>query len=124
MTPVDRPGGGDFTTVRSTITTVRLIITGRVQGVWYRGWTVDRARELDLAGWVRNLTDGSVEALVNGPKDKVDALTDLCRKGPRLARVDDIDVGVIDPPGYGGAFPTTTFDQISTHNPSDMPERQ
>ena len=53
--------------ISGDITTVRLSITGRVQGVWYRGWTVDQAKALGLAGWVRNFTDGSVEALVNGP---------------------------------------------------------
>ncbi len=117
MTVPEKVRGGD-------ITTVHLSITGCVQGVWYRGWTMDSARELGLAGWVRNLTDGSVEALVNGPQDKVDQMIALCRGGPPAARVDDIDVRVIDPPGKGGAFPTTTFDQISTHNPADMPERR
>ena len=110
--------------MQSTVTTVRLSITGRVQGVWYRGWTVSQARELGLAGWVRNVTDGSVEALVNGPKDTVDRLITLCHSGPPAARVEDVDVQVIDPPGKGGRFPTSTFDQISTHNPADMPERR
>ncbi len=108
----------------STITTVQLVITGRVQGVWYRGWTVSRAQELGLAGWVRNVTDGSVEALVNGPKDRVDWLIALCRTGPPAAKVDTVDVQIVDPPGKGGAFPTSTFDQISTHNPADMSKRK
>ncbi len=107
--------------VLSTITTVRLSITGRVQGVWYRGWAMDKAKALGLAGWVRNVTDGSVEALVNGPKDKVDALIALCWKGSTLARVDNVDVMVIDPPGKGGAFPTTGFQQLGTFDPSEMP---
>ena len=48
--------------------TIRVRITGRVQGVWYRGWTVDQARHLRLAGWVRNRLDGSVEAVFSGPR--------------------------------------------------------
>lgn len=107
-----------------TDTTVRLAITGRVQGVWYRGWSVGKAQGLGLAGWVRNVTDGSVEVLVNGPKEKVDQMIDLCRSGPPAARVDDVAVTVIDPPGKGGRFPTTTFDQIGTFDPGEMPERR
>ena len=107
----------------STITTVRLSVTGRVQGVWYRGWTVGKAQELGLAGWVRNITDGSVEALINGPKETVDTLVALCRSGPPAARVDGIDVTVIDPPGMGGAFPSTEFQPLDTFDPSEMPEK-
>ena len=106
------------------VTTVRLLISGRVQGVWYRGWTVDQARKRNLAGWVRNITDGTVEALVNGPKSDVDDLIAACHKGPPAARVDEVDVSVIDPPGRGGAFPTTTFDQLGTYDPNEMPERK
>ena len=46
---------------------VRVVISGRVQGVWYRGWTVDEARARGLDGWVRNRRDGSVEAVFQGP---------------------------------------------------------
>ncbi len=72
------------------IKTLHLSIQGRVQGVWYRGWTVDQARARGLAGWVRNRADGSVEAVVSGPAEAVDALVDACRKGPPLARVDRV----------------------------------
>ena len=106
---------------RGDVTTVGLRISGRVQGVWYRGWTVDRATELGLAGWVRNLTDGTVEVLANGPREAVDRLIDVCRKGPKLARVDDVAVMVVDQPGYGGAFPTKGFQKLGDHNPADMP---
>lgn len=106
---------------RGDTTTVQLRISGRVQGVWYRGWTVDKATELGLSGWVRNITDGTVEALVNGPQAKVDEMIAACRKGPVLARVDDIKTHVVDPPGYGGAFPTTGFDKLGDFDPSDMP---
>jgi acylphosphatase len=69
---------------------VRVRITGRVQGVWYRGWTVHQARRLHLAGWVRNRHDGSVEAVFSGPKDAVRAMIDDCRRGPPGAVVGEI----------------------------------
>ena len=107
--------------LRGNATTVGLRVSGRVQGVWYRGWAVGKATELGLAGWVRNITDGSVEVLVNGPKDQVDQMIEACRSGPPSASVDDVAITIVDPPGKGGAFPTTGFDQLGTHNPSDMP---
>lgn len=70
---------------------VRVRIMGRVQGVWFRGWTVDQARRLGLAGWGRNRHDGSVEALFVGAADRVDAMLALCREGPPAARVDTIE---------------------------------
>lgn len=70
--------------------TVHLKITGRVQGVWYRAWTRETAESLSLNGWVRNRLDGSVEALVNGPADKVDELIKRCWDGPSAAQVDNI----------------------------------
>ncbi len=70
--------------------TIRLLIEGRVQGVWYRGWTVDAARARGLDGWVRNLSDGRVEAVVSGPAFQVDALVELCRQGPPAAQVTTI----------------------------------
>ncbi len=71
---------------------VRVRIGGRVQGVWFRGWTVDQARRLDLAGWVRNRHDGSVEALFVGAADRVDAMLALCGEGPPAARVDTVEI--------------------------------
>ena len=62
-------------------------IEGRVQGVWYRGWAVDHALALGLAGWVRNRRDGSVEALFVGRAAAVDEMLARCRTGPRAARV-------------------------------------
>ncbi len=67
--------------------TVRVFVQGRVQGVWYRGWTVATARSLGLCGWVRNRRDGSVEAVFSGPETDVDAMLDQCRQGPPSARV-------------------------------------
>ena len=69
---------------------VRVEIRGRVQGVWYRGWTLDEAARRALRGWVRNRRDGSVEALFIGPKGQVDAMIEACRTGPPAARVDSI----------------------------------
>ena len=71
---------------------VRLRITGRVQGVWYRGWTIDQARELGLDGWVRNRRDGSVEAMAFGPAERVDELIARCRIGPPAAVVERVEV--------------------------------
>ena len=71
---------------------VRLRITGRVQGVWYRGWTIDQARELGLDGWVRNRRDGSVEAMAFGPAERVDELIARCRIGPSAAVVEGVEV--------------------------------
>lgn len=81
---------------------VRLRITGRVQGVGYRWWTVWEASRRGLDGWVRNRFDGSVEVLVAGPTDKVEELIDACRRGPDLARVDDIVVTLAADPGRTG----------------------
>jgi acylphosphatase len=91
---------GDRSGMSGTIT-IRVRITGRVQGVWYRGWTIDQARRLGLAGWVRNRLDGSVEAVFSGPKDAVRAMIDRCRQGPPGAMVsrltEQIETAPVDP---------------------------
>ncbi len=74
----------------------RLTITGRVQGVGYRDWAVDFGQRLGLSGWVRNRSDGSVEALIVGEETAVGTMIDACRSGPPLARVDAIDVEPVD----------------------------
>jgi acylphosphatase len=65
-------------------------VTGRVQGVGYRAWFTDEATARDLEGWVRNLRDGSVEALLAGPADVVADMIAACRRGPSMARVDAV----------------------------------
>ncbi|WP_299380210.1 acylphosphatase [uncultured Kiloniella sp.] len=70
---------------------VKLLISGRVQGVWYRRWTVDVAQKLGLAGWVRNLPTGQVEAVVKGEVDKIDVLVKLCHEGPEHANVISVE---------------------------------
>jgi len=60
----------------------RLTITGQVQGVGYRHWAMTTGRRLGLTGWVRNRTDGSVEALIVGEDAAIGAMIDACRRGP------------------------------------------
>ena len=74
----------------------RLTITGRVQGVGYREWAIATGRQLGLTGWVRNRTDGSVEALIVGGESAVGQMIEACRHGPPLARVAEIDVDPVD----------------------------
>jgi acylphosphatase len=71
--------------------TVSVRIRGRVQGVWYRGWTEEEAARRGLRGWVRNRRDGSVEALFCGPSAVVQDMVDACRKGPPAARVEAVE---------------------------------
>lgn len=68
-----------------------LLILGRVQGVFYRNWTVETARSLGLTGWVRNRMDGSVEVLVQGGADAIDHFMALAQDGPPAARVTQIE---------------------------------
>jgi acylphosphatase len=69
---------------------VRLRITGRVHGVGYRLWAMRTAANLGVRGWVRNRFDGSVEALVTGAPERVDAMIEACWRGPRAARVSEV----------------------------------
>ena len=80
----------------SEISTIKVIITGRVQRVWFRGWTVQEARRLGLDGWVHNLPDGSVEAVFSGPAPTVRAMIDLCWQGPPHAQVVGIEEAPFD----------------------------
>lgn len=65
-------------------------ISGRVQGVFFRAWVMDSARRLGLAGWVRNLFDGRVEAVFEGAPETVDRMVQWCHDGPDHARVDTV----------------------------------
>jgi len=69
-----------------------VIVRGTVQGVYYRSSTQREARALGLAGWVRNMSDGSVEAVFEGPRTTVERMIDWCRSGPPRAVVDDVSV--------------------------------
>lgn len=87
----------------------RAEIAGKVQGVWYRGWTVETARSMGLDGWVRNRADGSVEALFAGPAAAVAAMLDACRRGPSAAKVASVN----DFPAEAPA-PKSGFQQLPT----------
>lgn len=73
------------------ITTVRVVISGRVQGVWYRAWTERQAAALGLDGWVRNRRDGTVEAVLSGDVAVVEQMISELWDGPDLAQVKAID---------------------------------
>jgi len=81
--------------------TVRVLITGRVQGVAYRAWTERNAKALGLQGWVRNRRNGAVEALFSGASDRVEEMLERCRDGPPSAMVGE--VAIIE--DEGGAAP-------------------
>jgi acylphosphatase len=68
------------------------MIRGRVQGVYFRASTVYEAQNLGLTGWVRNCPDGSVEAVAEGTREKLDELIAWCKKGPSGARVKNVEV--------------------------------
>jgi len=79
-----------------------LLVLGRVQGVGYRWWTVGTAQRLGLDGWVRNLTDGTVEILAIGRPEAVDALAQACRTGPAGAQVEEVERALADDDGSRG----------------------
>ena len=71
---------------------VHVLVSGLVQGVNYRWFTLETADGLGLTGWVRNLPDGRVEAEIEGDKDVVQQMIEAMRKGPRFAQVTDLEV--------------------------------
>jgi acylphosphatase len=83
--------------------TQRLKIRGLVQGVGFRYALREQARRKALAGWVRNRTDGSVEALVQGPPERVSEVVAWARRGPPASRVDEVQVEPLpdEPPHFG-----------------------
>jgi acylphosphatase len=84
-------------------------IEGRVQGVWYRGWTVQEAIHRGLSGWVRNRSDGSVEALFAGRDDAVEEMVAACWQGPPAARPTNVTIRPADRPDRPGFFPLATL---------------
>ncbi len=71
---------------------LRVILSGRVQGVGFRAWVVANATHAGLQGWVRNVQDGSVEAVFSGEDSAVKQMIESCKNGPEAARVDKIEV--------------------------------
>ena len=74
---------------------VRVRVTGKVQGVFYRVWVKRKATELGITGWVRNVDEGNVEMLFQGEKDAVDEMLQQCREGSRSASVVNVDVELV-----------------------------
>ncbi len=81
---------------------VRCFVSGRVQGVWYRGSAQDKARDLGVRGYARNLVDGRVEVVACGEEDAVEALVRWLNKGPPMARVTGVERQSVDPESCEG----------------------
>jgi acylphosphatase len=81
---------------------MRVLVRGRVQGVFFRAETRARAESLALSGSVRNLPDGAVEAVFEGDPERVESMVDWCKRGPEGASVEDVDVSVEEPTGERG----------------------
>jgi len=84
-----------------TRTRAHVYVSGKVQGVYFRATTRDEARERGVDGWVRNLADGRVEAVFEGPEDDVEAMVAFCHEGSEAARVEDVDASYGVPEGEG-----------------------
>jgi acylphosphatase len=80
----------------------RVVVTGHVQGVFFRDTTRRRAAEHGVAGWVTNRRDGAVEAVFEGARRDVSALVDFCGRGPSGARVEHVDAVAEEPEGITG----------------------
>lgn len=76
-----------------------VFVHGRVQGVFFRGTAQDYGRSLNVTGWVRNLPDGRVEGMFEGPRERVEAMVDWCRHGPPHAQVEGLEVTWHPPTG-------------------------
>lgn len=83
-------------------TRAHAFVTGRVQGVYYRASTRDAARERGVDGWVRNLEDGRVEAVFEGPREAVESMVEWCHEGSPAAEVEDVEAEFGDPQGENG----------------------
>lgn len=84
------------------MTAVQAQVHGMVQGVGFRWSCVQQAEQLGVAGWVRNLADGSVELWAEGDEQAVAALLEWCRTGPRWARVEHVETLAVAPQGLQG----------------------
>ena len=84
------------------MTRARVQVRGRVQGVFFRAEARARAESLGVAGWIRNLPDGRVEAVFEGEDEHVDSMVEWCRRGPAGAEVEEVDVERQEPVGETG----------------------
>ncbi len=87
--------------------TNHIIVTGRVQGVGFRYFTVRCANNLGLCGWVRNLPDGGVEAVIQGQNEKIEEMIELLQEGPGASIVTDLKIEEIEQEEFSGF--TTRF---------------
>lgn len=81
---------------------VELVVSGRVQGVYYRATAREVAGQLGVAGWVRNRGDGAVAVRAEGQRDAVDRFIEWSRQGPPAARVDEVEISEVTPQGDAG----------------------
>lgn len=84
---------------------VHVFVSGRVQGVWFRANTKQKAEQLGVTGWVRNTHDGRVEAIFEGEEDRIKEMIEWCHRGPPLARIDNVEIK--------NQNPTNGFDDFS-----------
>ena len=77
-----------------------ILVSGRVQGVFYRASTREKALELGIKGWVMNKPDGSVYIAAEAEESKLDQFIEWCKKGPMMAKVDNIDISHQSPEGF------------------------
>jgi len=82
----------------------RIIVHGIVQGVFFRANTVKAARDLGLKGYAKNMPDGTVEIVAEGPKDKIDELIEFCKKGPEAAEISKVNTKFEKPKNEFGGF--------------------
>ena len=83
-------------------TRAHVFVSGNVQGVYYRANTRDTAREKGVDGWVKNLADGRVEAVFEGPEEAVESMVAWCHEGSPAAEVEDVEVEYGEPEGEDG----------------------
>ncbi len=77
-----------------------ILLSGRVQGVWFRANTREKAEQLDLKGWVRNLSNGRVEIVFEGKKEVIEKAIEWCHHGPSFAKVEKVKIKWEEPEGY------------------------
>lgn len=83
-----------------SLVAIHVVVSGKVQGVWYRASTQQKATELGVKGWVRNLSNGQVELVAEGTKIQLEALVYWCHEGPPYATVTEVNTETISPTGY------------------------